>query len=174
MSSLLAADVALRPVDAVTDRELLVRVYRSTREEELSAVPWSAEELDAFIRMQFAAQDRYWSAQRPAAERSVVVVDGADAGRLYVDRTPQEIRIVDIALLPEQRGRGAGGALLRSILDESDRTGVPVTIHVEKGNRARSLYARLGFRPVADAGAYDLHERRPDGAAPTPTRESPT
>jgi hypothetical protein len=31
-----------------------------------------------------------------------------------------------------------------------------VTIHLEKSNPARSLYARLGFEVVEDRGAYDL------------------
>ena len=167
MSSRLAPDVALRPVDPDEDRELLVRVYGATREPELALVPWSDEERDAFVRSQFAAQDRYWSGQRPGIERMVVVVGGEDAGRLYIDRADEEIRIVDIALLPEHRGHGTGEALVREVLDEADRVGLPVTIHVEKGNRARTLYARLGFVPVSDAGAYELHARPPHGAAPS-------
>ena len=142
------------------DRESLLRVYASTREEELSVVPWTPEQLAAFVRSQFDAQDAYWSQQRPHAMRAVIELDGRPAGRLYVDRTPVEIRIVDIALLPECRGRGIGGGLLRDLIAEGDAVGLPLTIHVEQGNRARRLYERLGFEPISNAGVYDLYERR--------------
>jgi ribosomal protein S18 acetylase RimI-like enzyme len=164
VSSLLAPEVALRPVEPDTDRAFLARVYASTREEELAVVPWTPAQKEAFLTMQFDAQDAYWQEQRPHTERTIIVVDGRPAGRLYVDRTDDEIRIVDIALLPEFRGSGAGTALLRSVLDDGDRRGLPVTIHVEKGNRARGLYARLGFAPVSDAGAYDLYTHPPTSA----------
>ena len=86
---------------------------------------------------------------------------GAPAGRLYVDRLAAEIRVVDIALLPEFRGRGIGRALLEDILAEGERRGLPVTIHVEQGNRARALYERLGFEQVSDTGVYALLQRMP-------------
>ena len=136
------------------DRELLTAVYRSTRLAELDLVPWDEATRTAFVTQQFEAQDRAWSEQRPDAVRDVVLVDGVAAGRLYVDRTPQEIRVVDITLLPEHRGRGVGRALLRPIIAEGDRVGLPVTIHVERHNPALRLYARLGFSVVDDLGVY--------------------
>ena len=92
--------------------------------------------------------------------RDVVLVDGVPAGRLYVDRTADEIRVVDITLLPEHRGAGVGESLLEPILDEGDRDGLPVTIHVERHNPALRLYDRLGFEVVDDLGVY-LFLRRP-------------
>ena len=136
------------------DRELLTAVYRSTRLAELDLVPWDEATRTAFVTQQFEAQDRAWSEQRPDAVRDVVLVDGVAAGRLYVDRTPQEIRVVDITLLPEHRGRGVGQSLLRPIIAEGDRVGLPVTIHVERHNPALRLYARLGFEVVDDLGVY--------------------
>ncbi|MCU1677348.1 MAG: Acetyltransferase, family [Frankiales bacterium] len=154
-----ASVVGLRPVEAV-DTEFLVGVYASTREQELAPVAWDAAEKDAFIRMQFAAQDQYWRGQKPGAAFDVIVVDGQPAGRLYVDRLAGEIRIIDIALLPEHRGHGVGTALLRDVLQEGADAGLPVTIHVEQGNRARALYERLGFTQIGATGVYDLLERR--------------
>ena len=151
--------VALRPVDAAADAELLLAVYASTRAEELAVVPWTAAERDAFVRMQFDAQDRCWREQRPDAGFDVILVDGRPAGRLYVDRRVDEIRIVDIALLPDHRAMGVGTLLIRRILDEGNATSRPVTIHVERGNRARALYERLGFEQIGTTGVYDLLER---------------
>jgi ribosomal protein S18 acetylase RimI-like enzyme len=150
--------IALRPAVAL-DMEFLLGVYASTRAEELAPVPWSDEQRDAFLRMQFRAQDQWWRAQRPAASFDVIEVDGEPAGRLYVDRGEHEIRVVDIALLPGFRGRGIATRLLREILDEGERAGIPVTIHVEQGNRARALYDRLGFEEISHTGVYALMER---------------
>jgi ribosomal protein S18 acetylase RimI-like enzyme len=153
------------------DAAFLLRVYAATRAEELAIVPWTGAERDAFLRQQFAAQDACWGERRPGALRYVIEVGGRRAGRLYVDRTAEEIRIVDIALLPEFRGAGAGTALLRDLLAEGEAAGLPVTIHVERGNRARGLYRRLGFAWVAGAGVYDRYERRPRAVDPPRERE---
>jgi ribosomal protein S18 acetylase RimI-like enzyme len=154
------AAVELRRVDRRADAEFLLSVYASTRAQELAVVPWTDAELEAFLRMQFDAQDRSYRDQRPAAAFDVIVVDGVPAGRLYVDRSADEIRIVDIALLPEHRGRGVGTGLIGRIVDEGRASGRPVTIHVERGNRARALYDRLGFGQISTTGVYDLLEAR--------------
>ena len=91
------------------------------------------------------------------------MIDGAPAGRLYVLRGDEDIRIVDIALLPAFRGAGLGTRLLRELFDEADRDGKTVSIHVEVYNPARRLYDRLGFTVVEDKEMYLLMERRPAG-----------
>ena len=155
---LTAGTVELRPVDPAADAAFLLAVYAATRAEELAVVPWTDAEKDAFLRMQFRAQDRWWREQRPDAVFDVILVDRQPAGRLYVDRRPEEIRIVDIALLPDHRAMGVGTLLIGRILDEGRTSGRPVTIHVERGNRARALYERLGFEQIDTTGVYDLLE----------------
>jgi hypothetical protein len=78
-----------------------------------------------------------------------------------VNRAEAETRVVDVALLPEHRGRGIGSALMREVVDEADARGAKIVLHVEVFNRARSLYDRLGFLPVADVGPYVRMERTP-------------
>ena len=159
--------VELRPVRSGDD-EFLQRLYRSTREAELGQLNWDATQEDAFVRMQFEAQRRHYREHYPDASSDVVLVDGAPAGRLLVDSGPDEIRLVDIALLPEYRNAGLGTALLRRLLAEGAVRAVPVSLHVERSNPARRLYERLGFAPVADDGihllmAWDPAGRPPDG-----------
>jgi ribosomal protein S18 acetylase RimI-like enzyme len=91
----------------------------------------------------------------------VIVSGGQSAGRLYVARWEDEIRIVDIALLPEFRGRGIGGSLLADLIAEADAAGKPLSIHVEQNNPARSLYDRLGFEEAGEHGVYVLMRRAP-------------
>jgi ribosomal protein S18 acetylase RimI-like enzyme len=153
------AAVALRPAVA-EDREFLVGLYGSTRDVELSQVAWAPGQREAFVRMQFDAQDRDYRARNPQASFDVVEVGGAPAGRLIVDRRDGEIRILDISLLPEVRGAGIGTGLIRKVQDEAASTGRPLTVHVETHNPAVTLYARLGFEPVSqqasEVGVYRL------------------
>jgi ribosomal protein S18 acetylase RimI-like enzyme len=142
--------------------DFLLRVYRSTREEELAmVVDWTAEQKDAFVRMQFNAQHSWYQEHYVGAEFQVILVDGEPAGRLYVHRRNAEIRLVDITLLPEFRQGGVGTSILRELLAEGEAAGKPVTIHVEIYNPALRLYQRLGFRPIEDRGPYLLLEWRP-------------
>ena len=136
------------------DREFLVGVYGSTREEELSQVAWPDGLREAFVRMQFDAQDADYRRNNPAGSFDVIEVYRRPAGRLYVDRRPDDIRIVDIALLPEFRGDGVGGQLVAELMDEAAASGRKLSIHVEIHNRAIGLYARMGFVEVAEHGLY--------------------
>jgi len=145
--------VALRP-STPADRELLFRVYAGTRAEELAPVPWPAEAKVAFLRQQFDAQDAWWRTHYAGATFDVVVVDGRDAGRLYLWEGETELRVVDVALLPEARRRGVGTRLLGGVQARARAAGKAVTIHVERTNPALALYERLGFRLVEDKGVY--------------------
>jgi GNAT superfamily N-acetyltransferase len=143
------------------DRTFLERLYASTREPELAPLPWSAEEKQRFIVQQFTAQDHAYRQNYPGAEFLILVVDGADAGRLYLHRRSDEIRIMDIALLPPFRNRGIGTAVLHRVIAEGRTLGRAVTIHVEVFNPALRLYERLGFRQVSATDVYALMELRP-------------
>jgi ribosomal protein S18 acetylase RimI-like enzyme len=115
--------------------------------------------------MQFEAQHLHYHRSYSDATFEVVLADGVPAGRLYRHRMPEELRIVDIAVLPEFRGRGIGTALLREILDDGAREGLVVSIHVEHMNPAMSLYRRLGFVAAGESGPYVRMEWRPQGCS---------
>lgn len=146
--------LSLRPVRA-DDAEVLYRIYAGTRADELAGVPWDDRVKEAFLRQQFDAQSAAYE-QYEGRSHQLVLLDGAPVGRLYVARRDDEMRIVDIALLPEHRGAGIGTAVLRDVLDEAAAGGLVVRIHVERENRALGLYRRLGFVTV---GEYGLHLR---------------
>lgn len=151
------ADVVLRPVTEA-DREFLLGVYESTREEELSLVAWPAGQREAFVRMQFDAQDAYYREVYPQATFDVIEVGGRPAGRLYVNRHAGDFRIVDIALLPGFRGSGTGRYLISRVLTEAAASGFRASIHVEARNRAADLYARMGFVVVHEGPVYNRME----------------
>jgi ribosomal protein S18 acetylase RimI-like enzyme len=149
--------VAVRPARE-EDSALLKAVYGSTREIELAPVPWSAEQKAAFIAQQFRAQTESYRNNYPGAQFLILMVDAADAGRLYLHDRTDEIRIMDIALLPTFRNRGVGSAVLKHILEEGSASNRRVSIHVEVFNSALRLYERLGFRAVSSTDVYVLME----------------
>jgi GNAT superfamily N-acetyltransferase len=164
----LPARVTLRPISS-SDHDFLLQLYASTRDEELAQVPWSDGEREAFLRHQFDAQDRHYREHYRAASFDILELDDVPIGRLYVARWADEIRIMELSLLPEHRGAGIGTRLVRSILDEAAREGKRTSVHVEQRNPARRLYERLGFVPVADRGVYVLMEAEPVTALPRVT-----
>ncbi len=152
--------VNLRTV-SFADEQFLFRLYASTRADELGAVFWSEEQLEAFLKMQFALQQHAHAAQHPQAEHQIILFDDVAAGAIRVNRTADEIHLVDIALLPEYRNAGIGSSLLKELLAEGERSGRTVSLQVLKTNRAIKLYERMGFSVAAEDGAYLRMEWRP-------------
>jgi GNAT superfamily N-acetyltransferase len=75
----------------------------------------------------------------------VILVGGLPAGGLYVAREDDEIRIVEIALLPEYCNRGIGTTLLHGLQSEAAAAGKPLRIHVERFNPACGSTSGSGF-----------------------------
>jgi ribosomal protein S18 acetylase RimI-like enzyme len=149
------AEVTLRP-ETEDDLLFLLQVYASTRSQEMAMVPWTEEQKNEFVRSQFGFQRKHYREHYHDAQFDVILADGQAAGRLCVHRGPLEIRVVDIALLPEFRGQGIGGGLIRELQTEAARSGRPLTIHVERFNPALRLYERLGFRIAGEQGPVYL------------------
>lgn len=152
--------ITLRPI-TLEDQSFLCRLYASTREAELSVVPWSDAEKEAFLTMQFNAQHTYYQEQFKKAEFLIIQQNDKPIGRLYIDRRKDEIRLVDIAILPQHRRKGIGSMLLKDVLAEGREKNLPVRIHVEHNNPALVLYAQLGFKHIEDQGIYFLMEWSP-------------
>jgi ribosomal protein S18 acetylase RimI-like enzyme len=155
----------LRPA-AHEDYEDLVRIYASTRAGELAQVTWwdDAQKLE-FCRQQYDAQKREYDSHFPRSEYDVILLDGRAVGRIWVGRDEEEIRLLDIALLPEAQNRGVGTALLKRLMDESERTGKRLRHMVFILNKdALRFYERLGFEVFEDVGGYQHMEWRPKSA----------
>lgn len=158
--------LALRPIQP-GDEEALHAIFAATRAAERQQLGWSGPEnaaaWDAFTRQQFAAQHAQYLRGYAKPAFSLVLHGGEEsevAGRLYVDRTPAEIRIIDIALLPAYQRQGLGGRLLRALAEESDACAIPLGLHVEKNNPILGYYQRLGLQAREDRGVY-LYMQRP-------------
>jgi len=143
------------------DRAFLLEVYVRTRVDELAPVPWTDAQKQVFIAEQFEAQDRAYRGAYPAGRFLVVEDHGVPIGRLYLATLADEVRIIDVALLPEHRGRGIGSVLIAAVIAEAESAGLAVRLHVEPWNPARRLYLRFGFLPGPVSGIYERMERPP-------------
>jgi ribosomal protein S18 acetylase RimI-like enzyme len=148
---------SLRPARP-DDEDFLCEVYSSTRREELDSWGWDATQRDAFLKLQFAGHQAHFTNQFPGADHNIVMAGGRRIGRMVIVRMDQEIRLADIALLPEYRNAGIGTSLIRELLSEGAAAGKPVRLHVTKTNRAQLLYNRLGFTRIGDTGTHFLME----------------
>lgn len=143
------------------DTAFLYEVYAGTRREELAQVDWDENRKTAFLQMQFSAQHRYYQNYYADTAFLIVLLGDRPAGRLYLARWKEEIRLVDLSLLPEHRNAGIGTRVLQHVLAEAAAAGKPVRVHVEKLNPAQRLYERLGFNRIADKGLYWFLEWTP-------------
>jgi GNAT superfamily N-acetyltransferase len=155
----------LRPVTPEDD-QFLLSVYDSTRTDELAQAQWAPGQREAFLRWQFDLQRSEYEARFPNAEYDLIEIDGRPAGRIWIGSDERQIRLLDIALLPEFQNRGAGTLLLLRLIEEAKQVGKPLRHMVfVLNNDGHRFYERLGFVMIEDLGAYKHMEwKRPENA----------
>jgi ribosomal protein S18 acetylase RimI-like enzyme len=158
--------ISLRPFRP-EDQDFLFRLYASTRMHEIAAFGWPAAQQEAFFRMQFTAQQRWYAATYAQAEHQIVEQDGQPIGRTMVERENTLggkgiALLVDISLLAEHRGRGIGGKIVRDLIEQCRGDGTTLKLQVLQTNPALRLYERLGFLRTGEDQMYIQMERRPD------------
>ena len=144
---------SLRPIEPLDD-DFLFALFAGSRRQELEAARWTKAEEDQFLYGQYRLQKASYERQFPRAEFRVVVLEQRPIGRYYVDFGSSEIRLIDITLLPEVRGKGIGSSFLRRLIETSIATNRPISLHVEEANRAFHWYLRFAFRPIERHGIY--------------------
>src|SRR5438309_3475257 len=143
------------------DEPFLLGVYRSTRLEELALTNWDLPQREAFVRMQFDAQQLHYRQHYRRGEHLIILLNGYPVGRLYIADIETEIRIIDITILPEHRSASIGTPIIQELMNEAESAGKPLRIYVESFNPSRGLFERLGFVKTGENGYNHLLEWRP-------------
>lgn len=148
------------------DQGFFKHLYASTREAELALTGWDAATRQAFVDLQFTAQQRHHAQAHPHACQSVIEWQGERVGRIWLAQGEQAWHLIDLALLPHAQGQGLGQRCLQTLLDQADAAGLPMHLHVQAQHPARGWYQRLGFVTTHDHGPYLAMAREPRGATP--------
>ena len=144
------------------DIPFIIKVYRSTREKELSLTNWTEEQKTNFIYMQTMAQLAEYKTKYPGATQQIVLFKNKEAGRFYTWENENEIRIIDITLLPQFIGKGIGSTLLNNLIKRSKEIKKKITLHVDPLSAALKLYLRLGFVHLSNNGRHYYMEKSPE------------
>lgn len=149
-----AVRFTLRP-EVEADAAFRLALFRTSRGPGWDQLPLPSDMLARIMEQQFQAQTQGYRAAYPQARLEIVTLDAEPVGRLATDRGAEALHLIDIAVVPERRGQGIGGAILRTLMDEAAAAGTPVTLQVARDNlAAQRLYHRLGF---VLAGADETH-----------------
>ncbi len=156
----LALDITFKAISD-NDMAFLSELYRSTRWEEVMQAPWDDQQRIDFLSQQFDAQHTHYLSHYPHAEKLLIKKAKQDIGRIYLDRDDVSICLIDVALIPSERGNGLGTLLLKELLEEAQLTDKKVVIHVENFNPAYHWYIKHGFQQIEDKGVYQYMEWYP-------------
>lgn len=142
---------SLRPASA-GDYEFLYRLFVTTMRDSIVQVwgEWDEPRWAAFFRDHF----------RPDAYQ-VVVVGGIDVGALAIERRPDAVYLDTIEIAPAHQGRGLGTQIIQDVLTDAWAAGLPVTLQVNRANRSRRLYERLGFVEIGHTDTHYLMRASP-------------
>jgi ribosomal protein S18 acetylase RimI-like enzyme len=147
--------LTLRPT-RTDDQEFLYRLFSLVYSEKLQLVPLSAEEKKTLVELMYQGFTRHYDSLAPASDDRLVLLNNESIGRMILLQTREEIRLADLAILPQYRGIGIGSALISQLQTESLMSKRPVHLQVGRFDRALRLYQRLGFYKIDTIGPY-LH-----------------
>lgn len=141
--------IRLRPT---TDRDrAFERRLHDANRWDLHLVDGGPDFVQSLLDMQHTAQTEGHGAQHPDALYFIIEKTGEPCGRLVLDFTEMQVRVVDLAILPEAQGTGIGTTVLQAVQHVAGQVGAPVVLMVQRIDaRAVRTYHALGFRPTAE------------------------
>lgn len=104
----------------------------------------------AFVEQQFRLRQAHYASYYPKAGDTIILVEEVPIGRCLVDRSGPVWCLVDIALFAGFRHCGIGGQLIGGLLADAMAQNRALGLSVERGNPARRLYDRLGFKVIEE------------------------
>jgi ribosomal protein S18 acetylase RimI-like enzyme len=156
-----AMEITQRPAGP-DDEEFLFKLYCTTRRKEIEALQLDPAQQEMFLRVQFVAQKFSYQAEFPEAVHNIILFEGRPAGRVMTMRMEREDRYIDLAVLPEYQNLEIGTRIIKDLIAESAKAGLPARMHVLKTNRAIRLYERFGFVVTGEDEVNYILELAPD------------
>jgi ribosomal protein S18 acetylase RimI-like enzyme len=156
-------EIHLRPYSESNDREFLFEAFAAAGPAlELSALPDSPVKA-MLIEQQFRSWLYGYAAEYGVENLSVIECPaGRRVGYVWMFYSGEEHRIADLAFVPEVRGQGIGGTLVRQIAAKAFAAGLPLRASVAKSNEGSLRFnLRLGYVVMAESATHWSLEWRP-------------
>lgn len=159
----LTGEHRLRPLGG-DDQGFLDDLYASRRTD-LQQLPMATVMLAQMIKMQQHVQMSGIQQHFPEAQHFVVEEAGRPVGRVIIDTGVTDLRLVDIAILPQAQRKGIARSILRAMQEQARESNLNVSLAVEITNQAaRTLYLQMGFFVQSSDGLFEqMHWHRPTG-----------
>ena len=93
---------------------------------------------------------------------TVIQADGVDIGMLTVEERSDCIYLGDIQIDSAYRNKRIGTELVETVIRSGNLVNKPVRLRVLKGNPAKELYLRLGFKEIQILDNAYMMERTVD------------
>jgi GNAT superfamily N-acetyltransferase len=153
--------MTLRP-ETEADADFLFALFASVKAPDMALMPVDEQVRSHLLHMQYRSMTTTYRTQYPAARFEIVMLDGTPVGRLITDVQSDCVYYVDIALVPQTRGQGLASALMRAVLEEPRRLGLPGRVKVMAHNiDSLRLCQRVGMTKRADLPPFVELEWRP-------------
>ncbi|WP_186786210.1 GNAT family N-acetyltransferase [Paenibacillus agilis] len=138
------------------DEPYLFELYADSRREEILTWGWDELTRDAFLQMQWKAQQLSYAAQYPDAQHFIIATkEHIPVGRYILWSSNQHIILVDLTIHHQYRNQGLGTSILTMLQAEAIHTSKPIVLSVFEHNiTAKRLYERLGFCIIQNTGLY--------------------
>lgn len=152
----------LRP-ETETDEAFRFALFCASRPPAEDFSPLGPMLAQQMLRQQFRAQHYGYRADYPNARFDIIEFEDARVGHVVVDVADKEMRVVDLAILPERRGSGIGEAVLDRFIVEAGNRNLALRASVLNGNEGSLRFCRrLGFAPISEPTALftELEWRR--------------
>ncbi len=120
------------------------------------------------------ARERLRAGFDPAVTR-IIVVDGCQVGFVAVKPLPDApaagLLLDHLYLHPDWQGRQLGAWVMRQVIAEAERAGLPLHVGALRGSDANRFYQRQGF-VQSSKSEWDIYYIRPAGS-PEPVAAGP-
>jgi predicted GNAT superfamily acetyltransferase len=144
------------------DTAFLLALFRTARAFIFDLMRLPEPQMEALVRQQFEAQRTSYAAAFPGSQHSAILAQDTRIGQIWIARSSEAYRIVDVSILPEYRNRGIGAAVVGHFMKEAAEAGVPLCCTVQWANPGSlRFHQRLGFQIVSQDLADYLLEYRP-------------
>ncbi len=144
------------------DQSFLIKLYKSSRGDDLRGLGWDENRISEFLEMQYTAQQNLYNGEDDEATDELILLGNEPIGRLMIQLRPHENRLIDLALLPDYRERGLGTHLIQRLQESARIERKPLRLQVIRFNRAVSLFERLGFVRTSETGSHFQMEWLPE------------